>query len=116
MSNNSMLERLGFSGGINDQVLQLTAVPSVLHEEAIYDCLDLILENIAFREIDKGEIAHVIVQSIASAAGKRKNAITTNEAADTLIDQLFRCTEHMHTPLGKKILETISLDEIAQRF
>lgn len=114
--NQSMLERLGFSAVINEQVLQLSAVPSVLQEESIYDCLDLIFENIAFKEIDKGEIAHVIVQSISSAAGKRKTNITTNEAADALIEQLFRCTEHMHTPSGRKILETISLDEIAQRF
>ena len=116
IGNGSMLERLGFFGSVNEQVLQLSAVPSVLQEEAIYECLDLIFENIAFKEIDKGEIAHVIVQSIASAAGKRKTAISTNEAADGLIEQLFRCAEHMHTPSGKKILETISIDEIAQRF
>ncbi|MFN5784410.1 MAG: DNA mismatch repair endonuclease MutL [Flavobacteriia bacterium] len=114
--NYSMMERLGFLGTVNDQVLQLLAVPSVLQEEAIYDCLDLIFENIAFKEIDKGEVAHVIVQSISTAAGKKRTYISNNEAASALIEQLFRCAEHVYTPSGKKILETISIDEIAQRF
>jgi DNA mismatch repair protein MutL len=114
-SNKTMLERLGFVGNFNDKTIEISAVPAILQEESIHDCLDFILEKIAFQEIDKGEIAHVIVESIATATGRRK-AITTNEAAEHLIEQLFSCSEHSFTPKGKKIIETITLDEIATKF
>lgn len=115
-NNLTMLERLGFYGSMVDQSLHLSAVPSILQEESIHECLDLILENIAFQEIDKGEIAHVIVQSIASAAGRRKTNIQNNEIAESLVEQLFQCTEHSFTPKGKKIIQTLTLEEIATKF
>lgn len=114
-SNKTMLERLGFVGNFNDKTIEISAVPAILQEESIHDCLDFILEKIAFQEIDKGEIAHVIVEAIATATGRRK-AITTNEAAEHLIEQLFSCSEHSFTPKGKKIIETITLEEIATKF
>lgn len=114
-SNKTMLERLGFVGQFSDKTIEINAVPAILQEESIHECLDLILEKIAFQEIDKGEIAHVIVQAIALATGRRKS-ITTNEAAEHLIEQLFSCSEHSFTPKGKKIIETITLDEIATKF
>lgn len=114
-SNKTMLERLGFVGQFSDKTIEINAVPAILQEESIHECLDLILEKIAFQEIDKGEVAHVIVQAIATATGRRKS-ITTNEAAEHLIEQLFSCSEHSFTPKGKKIIETITLDEIATKF
>jgi DNA mismatch repair protein MutL len=115
-NNQTMLQRLGFSGTVNDQTLSLTAIPAILQEESIHDCLDLIMENIAFQEIDKGEIAHVIVQSIASAAGRKKSSIQNNETAEALVEQLFQCPEHSFTPKGKKIIQTLTIEEIATKF
>jgi DNA mismatch repair protein MutL len=116
VNNKLILERLGFYGVINDQLLSLSAIPAILQEESIYDCLDLVLENIAFKEIDKGEIAHVIVQSIATSAGRKKAAIQNNENAESLIEQLFQCPEHAFSPSGKKIIQTLTLEEIATKF
>lgn len=115
-NNLTMLERLGFFSKLEGQTLQLSAVPSILQEESIHDCLDLIMENIAFQEIDKGEIAHVIVQSIASAAGRKKSSIQNNETAESLVEQLFQCSEHSFTPKGKKIIQTLTIEEIATKF
>src|SRR5574343_271831 len=86
-------------------------------ERIVYDELmaQFISKQIASQEIDKGEIAHVIVEAIATATG-RKKSITTNEAAEHLIEQLFSCSEHSFTPKGKKNIETITLDEIATKF
>jgi DNA mismatch repair protein MutL len=116
VNNKIILERLGFYGVINDQLLSLSAIPAILQEESIHDCLDLVLENIAFKEIDKGEIAHVIVQSIATSAGRKKAAIQNNENAESLIEQLFQCPEHAFSPSGKKIIQTLTLEEIATKF
>jgi DNA mismatch repair protein MutL len=115
LSNNTMLERLGFKSEFNDKTVLISGVPSILQEESIHECLDTILEKIAFQEIDKGEIAHVIVQAIALAGGKKK-VITSNEAADALVERLFQCPDHSFTPSGKKIIESITLEEIATKF
>lgn len=115
LSNNTMLERLGFKSEFNDKTILISGVPSILQEESIHECLDTILEKIAFQEIDKGEIAHVIVQAIALAGGKKK-IITSNEAADALVERLFQSPEHSFTPSGKKIIESITLEEIATKF
>ncbi len=115
-NNKTMLERLGFEAEIASDNLSITAVPSILQEENINQCIDTILENIAYREIEKGDIAHVIISSIAFAASLRKNSLQNKEAIEKLIEDLFACTEHTFTPNGKKIIETISLEEINNKF
>ncbi|MBI1838523.1 MAG: DNA mismatch repair endonuclease MutL [Flavobacteriia bacterium] len=115
-SNQTMLNRLGFSVDFEENNMLLKAVPSILQEESINDCIDSILDNISYREIEKGDIAHVLIQTIAASSSKKKNLITNKESIEALIDQLFNCSEHAFSPNGKKIMQTITLDEIANRF
>ena len=110
-----MLSRLGFQWEINDTILSLSAVPSVLVQETILTCIDLILEEIAYKTIDKGDIAHLIVRSVASAAGRKKHQLT-GDAANHFIELLFGSPEHALTPSGKKIMQTLTTDEISNRF
>lgn len=110
-----MLQRLGFQWETKDDILLIAAVPSVLEPETIQACIDLILEEIAFKTIDKGDIAHLIVRSVASAAGKKKHQLS-GAAAEQFIELLFACPEHAFTPSGKKIMQTLTLDEISNRF
>jgi DNA mismatch repair protein MutL len=110
-----MLHRLGFQWEMKDDTLFISAVPSVLEQETILACIDLILEEIAFKTIDKGDIAHLIVRSVAAAAGKKKHQLS-GAAADQFIELLFACPEHALTPSGKKIMQTLTLDEISNRF
>ncbi len=110
-----MLHRLGFQWEMKDDTLQISAVPSVLEQETIPACVDLILEEIAFKTIDKGDIAHLIVRSVAAAAGRKKHQLS-GAAADQFIELLFACPEHALTPSGKKIMQTLTLDEISNRF
>jgi DNA mismatch repair protein MutL len=116
LNNSVLLERLGFLGNFTDKIFHLSAVPAILQEESIHLCIDLILENVAFQEIDKGEIAHVLVQAIATAAGRNKEPLQNNASAENLVEQLFQCEDHAYSPKGKKIIETISLEEIASKF
>ena len=90
-------------------------MPSVLVQETILTCIDLILEEIAYKTIDKGDIAHLIVRSVASAAGRKKQQLT-GDAANHFIELLFACSEHALTPSGKKIMQTLTTDEISNRF
>jgi DNA mismatch repair protein MutL len=110
-----MLHRLGFQWVMKEDVVSISAVPSVLEQETIQTCIDLILEEIAFKTIDKGDIAHLIVRSVAHAAGKKKHKLS-GEAAEQFIELLFACPEHALTPSGKKIIQTLTIDEISNRF
>lgn len=112
----SMLNRLGFESSIENGTLLLNAVPAVLEEEVINECIDSILENLSFSEIDKGEIAHILISNIAKNAGKSKVISGNKEAVIHLTESLFQCEQHVHTPGGKIILKTIPLTDIHQLF
>ncbi|HLU87352.1 MAG TPA: DNA mismatch repair endonuclease MutL [Taishania sp.] len=114
-SNSSLLSRLGFQSEIANGNLLLHAIPAVLQEETINECLDSIFENMVYSGVDKGDIAHLLISNIAMNAGKTKN-ITTKAGVDQLVESLFQCAEHMHTPTGKTILKTMSLSDIQQLF
>lgn len=114
--NKSILTQLGFEGELNGQQLAVHAVPSVLQEESIGAAIEDILSNLAYKEIDKGDLAHAMILSIARAASMKQQAPVHEEGIQALIDRLFACTEHVYSPGNKKILETISLDEIQLKF
>lgn len=115
-SHSVLLSRLGFESTIQNGMLLLNAVPAVLEEEAINECIDSILEQLSFTEIDKGEIAHVLISNIARNAGKSKLISSSKESVAHLTESLFQCVEHVYTPGGKLILKTIPLTEIQQLF
>ena len=116
LNNSSMLNRLGFETEFQDNIMQINAVPAVLQEENINECLDTILENISFRDIEKGDIAHILINSIARSSSQKKNVFLSNEESESLVEDLFQCSEHTFTPSGKKIIETLTLEEIANKF
>lgn len=115
-SNSTLLNRLGFTFNFQGSTMNITAIPTVLQEENINDCLDSILENVSYRSIEKGEIAHVLINSIARSSSQKKNVLLSNEASKLLIEDLFQCSQHTFTPSGKTIIQTISLEEIANKF
>lgn len=114
--NNSVLSQLGFNGSIENDTLRINAVPSVLQEEVISTSIDDIFTTIAYQEIEKGDIAHSMILAIARGAAMKKINLSTNESIQGLIDQLFQCENHAYSPSNKKIIETMSLDEIHQKF
>ena len=114
--NQTLLKQLGFVGKIEGNILKVTTVPSVLQEESITKAIDEIFNSIAYQDIEKGDIAHSLILAIAVSASMKKLNLSTNESIQALIDQLFQCENHAHSPRNKKIIETISLEEIGQKF
>ena len=114
--NQSLLKQLGFMGEIEAGILKVAAVPSVLQEESISKAIDEIFNTVAYQDIEKGDVAHAMIQAIAVSASMKKLNLNTNESIQALIDQLFQCENHAYSPRNKKIIETISLDEIGQKF
>jgi DNA mismatch repair protein MutL len=111
-----LLQRLGFESTIADGMLLLTAVPAVLEEEAINECIDAILDNLAHSSIDKGDIAHILVANISKSIGKSKHLSDNKESVTNLVETLFQCADHSYTPNGKQIIKTILLTDIHQLF
>lgn len=110
--NITLLKQLGYNGEIQGNILNISAVPSMIQEEMIVDSIHEILEKLAYQNIDKGDIAHNVVCSISSAIGRGKIRFSSTEEVDNLFSQLFQCPEHMYSPQGKKILETIDTKDL----
>lgn len=113
--NQSLLKQLGFSGTVVDSNLEVTAVPNVLEEENLIDAISDIIEIVCHREIDKGDLAHSLIASLAANASMKKLDLYNNEAVQSLIDRLFLCENHMYTPRNKKIIESITTEELEKK-
>lgn len=113
-NNATHLKRLGFEWDWNDKTLVLSSIPAVLVIENITNCIDAIVERIAYMEIDKGELVHELIVSLAKAATQNKSKKLTQEEMDTLIERLFQRENHQFSPRGKRIINTITLNEIAK--
>jgi len=105
--NHVLLERLGFFSDIKNNFLLLNSVPSVLQEEVIAYCLDTILANLSVTQLDKSDIAHVLVADIARNAGKVKQIPNNKESVGYLVGQLFNSNEQLYTPSGKLIIKIL---------
>ena len=115
LENQSILHQLGFQSSFNEDTLLINAVPSVLQEETISNSIDEIFSTIAYQEVEKGDLAHTLIGAIAKSASLKKLNLSTDEMIQSLIDQLFQCENHTYSPRNKKIIETISLEEIHQK-
>ena len=93
-------------------MLHISAVPAVVQEEAIIDNVQEILEKLAFKNIDKGDIAHNIISSIANAVSRGNIKLSSSDEVENLFARLFQCAEHMYSPKGKKILETLETNDL----
>lgn len=119
-NNRSSIERVGFSwewhGADKDaKTLTLDGIPCYLAVEKAAECIEQIIEKIAYSDIDKGEIAHHLILSVAKSSASGAGGLKEDET-ETLIEKLFGCEEHMYSPDGKKIMDTIGLEELNKRF
>lgn len=112
----SMFERMGFISELKNDVLFISGIPNWLDEENGLECIDHIFNEMSQRDIDKGEIAHFIALEIAkSHANSFARQFKLNDA-QLLIEQIFQCPEHMLSPKGKKIMDTLDLNKLTETF
>lgn len=111
-NNKTSLERLGFIWDWNGNMIVLSGVPSFLEDEEIAACIDSITEKITHAEIDKGELAHELISTLSQAGASAKIEQMNQDELNHLIDRLFQSEQHQYTPGGKKIMQTISLEEL----
>ena len=113
--NSKTIERLGFSYQKTENGLSFDGIPSYLNPEQTLDCIESISTKLELEQIDKGELAHEFILSIAKSSSKGSSK-WNQESANHLIEQLFSCQEHQYSPSGQLILKTISSEELFQQF
>lgn len=113
--NRVTLERLGFVWEVESTGIQILGAPAHLKEEGIVEAVQTIYSSLEQQSIDKGEIAHAMISSIAAAATSQ-NRMWNDESANLLVEQLFQCVDHQYSPRGKVILNTINTSEINLKF
>ncbi len=114
--NESLLKRMGFNFEIGKNIISISAVPEVLQQEGILPCLEEIIHRIGDQELDKGELAHVMINSIAQSSSLCKLEKLNDAAYKHLLGQLLTCENHNYSPNGKLIINEISMDELQQKF
>jgi len=114
-NNKSLLSQLGFSGDVNGEILEISGIPGMLSDDQIEATLSDLFETLLHRDIEKGELAHNIILSIARASSANSE-ISDQYKGKILIEQLFQCKDHSYTASGKKIISTMEIQEIAAKF
>jgi DNA mismatch repair protein MutL len=110
------LERIGFSWNWENDMLNLPGIPAVLTESTVLACVDKILEQLQMGTLDKGEIAHVVMSQLAFAGSMNMKLGNEEEVISDLLERLFKLPEHQYTPSGKRIINTISNEQLIQLF
>lgn len=110
--NEKLLKQLGMDWDFQQDVLFIKAVPAVLQEENIHALMLLLKEQIVQDQIDKGDVAHNFVLSLAKAASMQKKLVDSIEAARQLATSLFACEQHQFSPSGKIILKEITHEQL----
>jgi len=110
------LERIGFSWQWEEELLQLVGIPDILSESTVLSCVDKILEQLQMGTLDKSEIAHTVMAHLAFAGSMGLKLANSEEVIEDLLNRLFQHSENQYTPNGKRILNTISNEDLLQLF
>ena len=111
--NRSLIERLGFRFDINNEMLVVYSTPDYIYDEIIYDCIDFMTDQLAYKDIDKGEIAHFLVMSISKSSSIFMNEISKKQA-EVIFLNWKESEERNYAPSGKKIINILQTEEISK--
>ncbi len=114
-NNATSLRRLGFEWDWNKDTIVLSGIPAHLTTDNLQACLENVIHKISHENIDKGELAHELIVSLAAAASGNKHALSSEEQ-ENLVNELFASAEHQFGPTGKRIIQTLEIEELNKRF
>lgn len=112
--NEKLLKQLGMDWEIENLQLNVKAVPSVLQEENIHSLIELLKGQIVLGQIDKGELAHNFVLSLAKASSMRRDLVDSIESARELANSLFKSEHRNFSPSGKEIFVNFNNDQLGK--
>lgn len=113
--NESLIKQLGFEGEANEDTLQISAVPSIMEENGMTESIQELLEVLVHTDIEQSDISNSLINTLSYSASQRKLDLNSDEKIQSLIDQLFACENHTYTNSGLKIMEQITIEELANK-
>lgn len=114
-NNAASLLRLGFEWDWNKETIVLSGIPAQLNADNLQECLEKIIHKISHENIDKGELAHELIVSLTAVASGNNQALSREEQ-ENLVNELFSSAEHQFGPTGKRIIQTVEIEELNKRF
>lgn len=114
-NNQKLIQQLGFEFTFNENELQINGIPVHLDNDQAHECIYLLNEKLENEQIDKGEMAHEFVLSIAKSSSLNLPKMNQEEA-NYFFQQLMNCAENQVSPSGKTIIKTITATELKNLF
>jgi DNA mismatch repair protein MutL len=107
------IRALGFD--VNDlggNTFAVNGVPAELNHYNEQHLIDEVLENYKKQQNNNSTRHQNIARILAQRAAVKPGTKLSAEEMNTLIDELFACTDNKHSPGGKSCYKVISLDEL----
>jgi DNA mismatch repair protein MutL len=113
--NKKLILQLGFCFEVENNSINITGIPIQLENEKAQECIYLINEKLENAQIDKGELAHEFVISIAKSSAMQQNKMNQEEA-NFFFKQLLASSENQYSPSGKLIIKKLSPTDLKNIF
>jgi DNA mismatch repair protein MutL len=114
--NQLIIKQLGFIGEQKNGNLVLSGVPEMIAAEQIPACIEALFHTLVTHDLhQQQDLLHATVESLISVS-RNQSPISSKEEAEQLIDELFQSTDHSYTPQGKRIIKTLTFDELSNWF
>ena len=111
----NLLRQLGFQFQIEEEELIFDHIPSCLNNKNTDECLKRITQALMVEQSEKGELAHEIVLQLIQTNSPIPS-FKTNHEIKNFIEKLFSHVEHSFCPLGKPIMQTVSIEDLTLNF
>lgn len=116
MDNELLLRQMGFSFSLSNGDLQIEGVPEILQDETIQPCIEEILQTLEFEDITVRDLAQSVLINIARSSAMKRMDLQNKEYTRQLIVRLYELGEFETTLDGRKVVSSISLEELGNKF
>ena len=106
-------EQLGFNISLQEEVLHILGAPEILHENGVVQCLEELIDRVAFSEQHQEDVAHSLVLQMVKHAA-RYHRISNKSEAEMQIQRLFSCPDHTLSPSNEPIIQILAFEQLNQ--
>lgn len=112
-----MLREFGFEIEVKERFVEVEAIPADTEDLNPIKILKDIFSSYIESEMESDlDVRERVLRTAAASMAIRGGTTLSTEEMEHLIDSLFASESPQFAPNGKKIIETITLDELTQRF
>lgn len=101
--NTKIISRLGFEWQFQQDVLEILSVPAMVEADYIPFVIQGFREKLMDEHVDKSDLAHVLIGSIASGSSRFKK--WTTASAQILLEKWSQLDDKLQAPDGSKIIK-----------